>query len=49
MDGTSEKTEKAKQEILDSLTEEERQAIIDAIEKDPTIAERLGIELKDEQ
>lgn len=49
VDGTSEKTEKAKQEILDSLTEDERQAIIKAIEKDPTIAERLGIELKDEQ
>lgn len=49
VDGTSEKTEKAKQEILDSLTEEERQAIIEAIEKDPTIAERLGVELKDDE
>lgn len=48
IDGTSEKTEKEKQRMIDELTEEQKQAIIEAIEKDPTIADRLGVELKDE-
>ena len=34
--------------MIDELSEEQKQAIIEAIEKDPTIADRLGVELKDE-
>ena len=46
-DGCSENTEKEKQEIIDSLSEKQRQAIIEAIKKDPTIADRLGIKLEE--
>lgn len=46
-DGTSEATEKEKQEIIDSLTDKQREAIIEAIKNDPTIAERLGLKLEE--
>ena len=46
-DGTSEASEKEKQEIIDSLTDKQRQAIIEAIKKDPTIADRLGVKLEE--
>lgn len=48
-DGTSEATEKEKQEIIDSLSEKQRQAIIEAIKKDLSLAERLGVELVEEK
>lgn len=44
-DGTSEDTEREKQEILDSLSNLQKQKIIEAIQNDETIAKRLGIEL----
>jgi len=47
IDGCSENTEKEKQEIIDSLTEKQRQAVIEAIKKDPTIADRLGVKLEE--
>lgn len=48
VDGTSEATEKEKQSILDELTEEQKQSLIEAIQKDPSLAERLGVELVDD-
>lgn len=47
VDGCSENSEKEKQEIIDGLTENQRQKIMDAIKNDPTIAERLGVELEE--
>ncbi len=47
VDGTSEATEKEKQEIIDSLTDDQRGKILDAIEKDPSIAERLGVKVEE--
>lgn len=47
VDGTSEATEKEKQEIIDSLTDEQKEKIIEAIEKDPSIAERLGVKVEE--
>lgn len=48
VDGTSEATEKEKQAILDELTEDQKKNLIEAIQKDPSLAERLGVELVDD-
>ena len=47
VDGCSENTEREKQEIIDSLSEKQRQAIIEAIREDPSIADRLGVSIEE--
>ena len=47
-DGTSEASEKEKQEIIDSLTELQRRKLIDAIKNNPKLADDLGLELVEE-
>jgi ribonucleoside-triphosphate reductase len=45
VDGSSANSEREKQEILDSLTESQKEKLIDAIKNDPSIANKLGLEL----
>ena len=48
VDGCSENSEKEKQQIIDEFTDEQKQKIIEAIQKDPSLAEKLGVEVVEE-